>query len=51
MNYFHFMVALIEYCIENQKCLNKIPHNSEAHQSQHLLRAQIELMSLKKNDN
>lgn len=48
MNYFHFVVALIENCIENQKCLNKIHHNSEAHQSQPLLRAQIELLSLKK---
>lgn len=42
------MVALIEYCSENLKRLNKIPHNSEAHQSQPLPRAQIELMSLKK---
>lgn len=48
MNSFHFMVALIENCIENLKRLNKIPHNSEAHQSQPLPQAQIELMSLKK---
>lgn len=40
MNSFHFMVALIEYWTET--------HNSEAHPSQPLPRAQIELMSLQK---